>query len=230
MNSSQPNVTWLIFVVVENIDWICIVSFLQKVQWLTISQHMPVCPESVYSVKSASIWFPFYNRFLIKHQLDIAGMMCVKPGNTNSIVRKPQPPKRDQYQQSAYYQRYKKHATNSPYPETDRISRQTNFDDASTSPTIAINEPTENYTNAVDDAANQPAQDLNALPQEIQSRIKRMIDQLNVNTNNRQRRSIDEVDDAVNEDDEDSSRSSFNNEMWPDVSWHEINRQIGDIH
>lgn len=145
------------------------------------------------------------------------------------MVRKPQPPKRDQYQQSAYYQRFKKHATNSPYPESDRISRQTDFDEAPTAPTITASEPTENYTNAVGNGAGQPAQDLNALPQEIQSRIKRMLEQLNANS--RQRRSIDDDATMVEvEDDDESSRSRFNNEMWPDVSWHEINRQFGDIH
>lgn len=176
--------------------------------------------------------FVFVERLIIILLRPI-GMMCVKPGNNNSVVRKPTvppPPKRDPYHQSAYYQRYKKHATNSPYPESDRISRQTDFDEAPTSPTTITTESTENVTASVNTIdANQPPQDLNALPQEIQTRIKRMIDQLNVNTNNRQRRSIDD-DDEDDDDDDVSSRSSFNNEMWPDVSWHEINRQIGDIH
>lgn len=166
--------------------------------------------------------------------------MCVKPGNTNNnLIRKPQPPKRDQYQQSPYYQRYKKHATNSPYPESERMSRQTDYSDASTIPTISSGQSTETYANGDEPEAtlddDRTADDLNALPQEVQTRIKRMIDQLSVNTNSisRQSRSIaDAKQVAVEEDDANSSRSSdsFNNDFWPDVSWHEINKQVGDIH
>lgn len=167
----------------------------------------------------------------------LAGMMCVKPGNTNNLVRKPQPPKRDQYQQSPYYQRYKKHATNSPYPESERMSRQTDFSDSSTIPTISSGQPTESYANDADQEAvdeGRAVDDLNALPQEVQTRIKRMIDQLSVNTNSisRQSRSIADGQQATVEEEDDSSRrsNSFNNDLWPDVSWHEINKQIGDIH
>lgn len=169
----------------------------------------------------------------------VFGMMCVKPGNVNNLIRKPLPPKRDHYQQSPYYQRYKKHATMSPSTEHERISRQTDLSDLSTTPTVTTNEPTESYTETVESDTitssdgSQPAEDLNALPQEVQTRIKRMIDQLNVNTNSisRQSRSIaNDEDDDDDAEDAASRRSSFNNEMWPDVSWHEINKQIGDIH
>lgn len=169
----------------------------------------------------------------------VFGMMCVKPGNVNNLIRKPQPPKRDHYQQSPYYQRYKKHATMSPSPEHERISRQTDFSDLSTVPSVTTNEPNDDgYTETVDTDTitstdeSQPVEDLNALPQEVQTRIKRMIDQLNVNTNSisRERRSIADNENNDDSDDVASRRSSFNSEMWPDVSWHEINKQIGDIH
>lgn len=176
----------------------------------------------------------------------VFGMMCVKPGNQNTAVRKPQPPKRDHYQQTPYYQRYKKHATNSPTPnEHERISRQTNLDDLSTTPSITIGDFTENYRDTIEtdsfdsqdiDAEQQSVQDLNAFPHEVQTRIKRMIDQLNIDGTNdrhsRQSRSISHTDndDEDTDDAASSRRSSIHNDMWPDVSWHEINRGIGDIH
>lgn len=167
----------------------------------------------------------------------VFGMMCVKPGNTNVVIRKPAPPKRDQYQQSPYYQRYKKHATMSP-TENDRVSRQTDIADMATSATIS--DRADDHTSTFDDNTSmpvdndEPSEDLNALPQEIETRIKRMIDQLNVNTNSisRQSRSIVDGDGEEASHDEASSRNSnsYINDIWPDVSWPEINKQIGDIH
>lgn len=63
----------------------------------------------------------------------VFGMMCVKPSGFNSAVyRRPlvsQPPKRNQHfqVQSPYYQRYKKHATVKPTPQSKiDVSSQSN--------------------------------------------------------------------------------------------------------
>lgn len=78
----------------------------------------------------------------------VFGMMCVKPSGFNSAVYRrplvPQPPKRNQqFQvQSPYYQRYKKHATVKPTPQSKTdVSSQSNDYSEFTTRGLSTSEP-----------------------------------------------------------------------------------------
>lgn len=194
----------------------------------------------------------------------VFGMMCVKPSGFNGAVyRRPlvsQPPKRNQHfqVQSPYYQRYKKHATVKPTPQSksDVSSQPNDYSEFTTrglstagpetreggDDDMELDEMTDERISTLD-ATGTTLSDITSPTtmsttdasiettdgdENLNSRVKRMIDAMDSASGNIAT-DTDMGDDAIDAFFANSRRQRRSTDDYPDIPWDEVSQQIQQL-